>query len=224
MRWLLVAAAVSGVLYLVPSPVGPWWGWVLKPLTTLLLIGVAARGVASLGQAALPGDRRYGRLMLIGLLFSLAGDVFLMLPGDWFIPGLGSFLCAHIAYAVAFWRRRPGWDLPRIGAVVALLAGFGGLMYRAFMPALQPQGAVMLIAVAAYVVAILLMTLRAIMTRSSVIAIGAILFLLSDAVLGWNRFASPVPLSTLWIMVTYWLGQGLLAYSVSERSSVQASA
>lgn len=224
MRWWLLAAVLSGVLYLVPSPVGPWWSWVLKPLTTMLLIGVAARGLPAT-QAGPAGEAvRYGRTMLLGLLFSLAGDVFLMLPGDWFIPGLASFLCAHVAYTVAFFRRRPVWDPPRSGGVLALLLGFGGFMYRQFIPALRPQGFVMLIAVAVYVLAILLMTLRAVLTQNTVIAVGAVLFLISDAVLGWNRFASPVPLADLWIMVTYWLGQGFLAYSVSERPSAQASA
>ncbi len=36
----------------------------------------------------------------IGLAFSLAGDVFLMLPKERFIPGLISFLLAHIAYII----------------------------------------------------------------------------------------------------------------------------
>ncbi|HLO04814.1 MAG TPA: lysoplasmalogenase [Symbiobacteriaceae bacterium] len=206
MRWWLLAATLTGVLYLVPSPVGPWWGWVLKPLTTLLLIGLAAAGAPS----------GYRRLMLLGLLLSLAGDVFLMLPGDWFIPGLAAFLCAHIAYTVAFWRRRSGWAPWGWGVAAALLA-LGGFMYSQFVPALQPQGGVMLLAVAAYVVAILLMTLRAVLTGHGVIAIGAVLFLLSDAILGWNRFAAPVPLADLWIMVAYWAGQGFLACSVSQR-------
>lgn len=213
MRWWLFAATVTGLLYLVPSPVGPWWGWVLKPLTTLLLIGLATRGASS----------GYRRLMLLGLLLSLAGDVFLMLPGDWFIPGLASFLCAHIAYTVAFWRSRPGWTAWGWGVAVALV-GIGSFMYSQFMPSLQPQGPVMLAAVAAYVVAILLMTLRAVLTQDGVIAVGALLFLLSDAILGWNRFAAPVPLADLWIMVAYWSGQGFLAYSVTRRLASSASA
>jgi uncharacterized membrane protein YhhN len=153
--------------------------------------------------------------MLVGLSFSLVGDIFLMLPGDWFIPGLAAFLCAHVAYTVAFWRRAPGWVAWGWGVTAGLLA-LGGFMYSQFLPALRPQGSVMLLAVAAYVVAILLMTLRAILTRSALIALGALLFLASDAVLGWNRFAAPVRWADLWIMLLYWSGQGLLAYSVSR--------
>lgn len=205
-RWYLILAALTALLYLIPSPIGPWWGWVLKPLTTLLLVAAAARG----------GAGPYRRLMLIGLLFSVAGDIFLMLPGDWFIPGLAAFLCAHLLYTIAFYRRCPGWGTQGWGVAVGLLA-IGLFMYWQFLPNLLPQGPIMLIAVAAYVLAILLMTLRAIVTREVLIASGALLFLLSDAILGWNRFAAPVPAGALWIMLTYWSGQGLLAASVARR-------
>jgi uncharacterized membrane protein YhhN len=36
------------------------------------------------------------------LVLSLAGDVFLMLPRNLFVAGLGSFLLVHVAYIVAF--------------------------------------------------------------------------------------------------------------------------
>jgi uncharacterized membrane protein YhhN len=38
----------------------------------------------------------------IGLLFSLAGDVFLLLPKEQFIAGLISFLLALVAYIIGF--------------------------------------------------------------------------------------------------------------------------
>ena len=41
-------------------------------------------------------------LRLAGLLFSLVGDVSLMLPNERFIQGLVSFLVAHLCYIVAF--------------------------------------------------------------------------------------------------------------------------
>src|SRR5512136_918240 len=74
--------------------------YVLKPLTMLLVIGVAA--------GRIPGtDPWYRRLVLAGLLFSLCGDVFLMWPGDLFMPGLASFLVGHLCYLGAF--TRGGW-------------------------------------------------------------------------------------------------------------------
>src|SRR5512136_1237152 len=75
---------------------GPaWCVYVFKPLTTILIILTACMADVSF---SLP----YQRFILSGLLFSLAGDVFLMLPEDRFIPGLVSFLIAHVFYITAF--------------------------------------------------------------------------------------------------------------------------
>jgi hypothetical protein len=70
--------------------------FVLKPLTTLLIIAWAwPRG----GDA--PARQRWIR---IGLVWSLVGDVALLWPQQGFLPGLVSFLLAHLAYIVAFTR------------------------------------------------------------------------------------------------------------------------
>ena len=75
---------------------GPrWHHYLAKPLATLLIIGIA------LGRAA-ETPRGYALAILVGLACSLAGDIFLMLPGDRFIAGLLSFLLAHLAYIAAF--------------------------------------------------------------------------------------------------------------------------
>src|SRR5213080_3500470 len=55
-----------------------------------------------LAIAAFAPHTRYDTAILIGLVFSLAGDVFLMLPRARFVAGLTSFLAAHIAYLFAF--------------------------------------------------------------------------------------------------------------------------
>ena len=61
------------------------------------------------------------------LVLSLAGDVFLMLPKDLFVFGLGSFLLGHIAYIVGM--HVDGVDglrfLVGIVIVMALLAVIG---------------------------------------------------------------------------------------------------
>ena len=71
--------------------------WIAKPLATLLIVGMAL----SLGT----NQPTYRRWIVIGLMWSTLGDVLLMLPGDYFLYGLVSFLVAHIAYLVAFSRR-----------------------------------------------------------------------------------------------------------------------
>jgi alkylglycerol monooxygenase len=45
---------------------------------------------------------------MAALVASLAGDVFLMLPGAYFIPGLASFLVAHLFY-ISLFRQGVPW-------------------------------------------------------------------------------------------------------------------
>src|SRR5206468_3258623 len=63
---------------------------VVKPATLVALVLFAATG----GNPS--------RWLLAALLFSLLGDVYLMLPGNYFVAGLVAFLAAHLAYTGAF--------------------------------------------------------------------------------------------------------------------------
>lgn len=68
--------------------------YIFKPLTMIFILLIAI-----LGQAELPF---YKCMIIAGLVFSLAGDVFLMLPADRFVAGLVAFLIAHLFYIAAF--------------------------------------------------------------------------------------------------------------------------
>lgn len=50
----------------------------------------------------------------------------------------------------------------------------------------------------------------ALMQRSPLFAVGAVLFLISDMILSWNKFVSPLAWERWLIMVPYYLGQLLL--------------
>ena len=69
--------------------------FIAKPLTMAFVIALAARPSESTSDA-------FQGLVLAGLLFSLAGDVFLMLPSDRFVAGLGCFFVGHLFYIGAF--------------------------------------------------------------------------------------------------------------------------
>src|SRR5258706_11528765 len=45
----------------------------------------------------------YQRAILIGLIFSLIGDVFLIRQDRFFVQGLIAFLLGHLCYIAAFW-------------------------------------------------------------------------------------------------------------------------
>jgi hypothetical protein len=70
--------------------------YIFKPLTTVLIILLAIVGD---GESVQPA---YRLLIIAGLILCLGGDVFLMLPERFFLPGLGSFLAGHWFYIAAF--------------------------------------------------------------------------------------------------------------------------
>ena len=69
--------------------------YLFKPLTIVLLLLLAL-------QAPDGTSPFYRGAIVAGLIFSLAGDVWLMLPTDRFVAGLGSFFVAHLCYVAAF--------------------------------------------------------------------------------------------------------------------------
>jgi alkylglycerol monooxygenase len=179
---------------------------VFKPLAMLLAIVYV---MERLRLRTAPN--RFGVLLVAGLAFSLAGDCFLMFPG-FFIPGLVSFLIAHLFY-IALFKQGTGWFPSRRALVITL--GFGAAMYAFLFNGLNP---VLKAAVAAYVVVIALMAAQAIgratvvRDRASIgVAVGAGFFMLSDALLATNKFAMPLPMAQFWVLATYYVAQILIA-------------
>jgi uncharacterized membrane protein YhhN len=188
---------------------------VFKPAATLAIIAHAA------GRTG--GDPAVRRWVLVGLGWSLAGDVALIFPQG-FLPGLVSFLLAHLAYLVAFARvqRLAARWLPfAVYAVVAL----------AVLAALWPGVPSALRApVVAYVVCLASMAAQAAVLwrcgapRGGVLALGGALFLCSDALLATNKFAGPLPLASLWVLSSYWAAQWCIASWLAPGSQDPAAA
>lgn len=145
--------------------------------------------------------------LIMALAFSLLGDVYLMLPVDLFAAGLGAFLLAHVAYIIDF-------DVPLASRLIWLIVAlaisvpFALRIYRSV-----PLGSLRT-AVAAYMFVLALMVGSALATGGSTAVVGALLFLISDTVLGWNRFVQPFPWARVVIIVTYHLGQLGLAHAL----------
>ena len=163
----------------------------------------------------------YRRWIGIGLLCSLLGDILLDWPQDLFVFGLGAFLLAHLAYLYAYCSDSRRLALPAL--LLALLAG-------ATMFAVLASGGLgsLLIPVACYAMAICLMLWRALarigvpgITRRSAWlgAGGALLFVLSDSLIGINRFVSPFAGADVAIILTYWFGQLGIAASAHTRQA-----
>jgi len=204
----LIAAVISGTVHLVAEYRGPdWLLFSSKPLTTALLVCAAAVAPAA--------EPRYRLFIVIGLLFSLAGDVFLMLPADRFIAGLMSFLIAHVFYIRAFTTSAP------FGARPLLLIPWLAVAFTA-LAILWPGLGRLRIPVVVYVAALVAMAWQA-SVRASLVpspsaiaaAVGAALFVISDATLAIDRFRLRFRAAQLVIMSSYVMAQALIASSVS---------
>lgn len=200
-------------------------GWVelhrvFKPLAMLVAIAVVLAHARGAG-----GLRRADSLLMGALALSLAGDAFLMFPG-YFIPGLVSFLLAHLAY-IALFRRGVPWFPSRLALLATL--GFGVAMYAFLWQGGLP--AALRVPVAAYVLVIALMAAQAI-GRATVhrdraalaVAIGAVFFMLSDTLLAINRFVSPLPMSQVWVLSSYYVAQVLIVAGMLRGARVDNGA
>ena len=138
---------------------------------------------------------------------SLLGDVYLMLPTDVFTAGLGAFLLAHVAYVIDFDVSLGSRLLWTIVALVAM-SPFAIRIVRAVGSSSVRVG------VMSYMAAIGLMVGSALASGSFSAQIGALLFMVSDTILAWNRFVRPLSWARTAIIVTYHLGQLGIAYTL----------
>lgn len=178
--------------------------YVAKPLTMVLLIGAAS--------ALDPVDPAVRVAFVVALAFSLAGDIFLMLPRDLFVAGIASFLVAHLAYIAGLQLRGQsgGWFVLGLVVVVAAILMVGVRILRA----VRAGDDALAVPVTAYLAVISLMVASAFGTTNGFAIAGSLLFYASDAMIAWNRFVQPHPWARVAIMITYHLGQFGLVLSL----------
>jgi len=188
--------------------------YVLKPLSTLIVIAAA-----SLSYLRPERSATYTIGILVGLTFSLAGDVAMIFEEkrEALLVGLASFLLAHVAYAVTFGMlgRSSWWDVLSTLVLAVVAAGVYWL--------LKPNLGAMRWPVLVYIVAISLMVSRAVSTLSSdafgtgqavMVTVGAVLFYVSDAILALCRFWRPCRYRR-GSLAFYYAGQLLIALAAS---------
>ena len=153
----------------------------------------------------------------LGLVFSLAGDVLLIIsPDRFFIAGLISFLFAHITYIIGFNTHLPA--LSAWGILLAIIVGINGVrVMRRIISSLVAKGQAHLrIPIIVYGTVISIMLLSALMKLSDLswnagaallVALGAGLFYLSDIILAWMKFVAPIQQGRLYNSLAYHLGQ-----------------
>lgn len=180
-----------------------------KPGAMIALLGVAL----SSGALASTG----GVLLLLALLLCLLGDVLLLGDSESrFLGGLGAFLLGHIAYAVLFVHlglTSPWWGVVALVAVGCILPLAVRIVRGAAHGGVALGGAV-----TAYIAVISAMAALGAATGNLWLALGALVFVASDTILGFNRFVRALPWGPVGVMVTYLLAQGLLVHGALSAS------
>lgn len=200
----------------------PVVGWICKPLLMPLLMVLFYQNAKDNTAA----ERRY---FPVALLFSLAGDVLLMLHrADLFVFGLAAFLVAHIFFIATYFSRIRGRVIPMSQWLVSLLpfALYVGVFLSVLVPGLKanPATAVLVLPVTAYACVLGMMGYTALMRKGGVSArgfllviTGAAFFIISDSFIALNHFISPIPQPTFLIMSTYGIAQYLLTIGVLRK-------
>jgi len=177
-----------------------------KPTVMVLLILAAL-----LLRPASQGERAF---FVVALVLGLAGDVFLILPDRFLIPGIAAFLLGHLAYVFGF--RFAGFNVAGLIVGLVIAAVTAGLLLRRILSALEQSGRTSLRnPVLAYAVVISLMTVSATASGNLVAAAGGLLFFFSDVIFAWYRFVMPVRWGQPVNIVMYQAGQALLVLSLA---------
>lgn len=210
-RLLPFIGAIAALLAIASAPWAldrPWLNFVFKPLATLCVIAWAALGRSD--------DGLVKRWIVIGLAFSLAGDIALLWPVQGFLVGLVAFLLGHVSYLVALTRRVKflasppafgAWAIVAASVLAGLWAGVPAelrapvLVYVCALAAMAAQATSVWLARREHFDA----------ARWRSVAIGGALFVLSDAILATDKFVGGITMPTLWNLSIYWVAQWFIA-------------
>ena len=205
---LLIAIFVMSITSIVLETIAPTWAYgIAKGLTTVLVLLLAS----SNRQIS-----RLGARVLTALFFCLLGDIALLWESG-FLIGLGFFLIAHLLFIRAFIARfkiKFHWIAIAIATILAITT-----LYFIW----PNVSGILQIAILSYVLVIGLMSSLsmsiALIKRSKTrlqLGLGGLLFMISDACLGINAFAIPIPFASILILTTYWGAITSLAIAARE--------
>ena len=151
---------------------------------------------------------RYRSLpMFFAMLFSAIGDY----AGSChvFLLQMGSFALAHVAfisYFLCVMHKHPKISHTQSLSLCSIICS---MLFVVVVVTILPviDNNTFLIGVSLYLTLILIMLMMAWLTGYPIFLAGAFLFVLSDSILGWNKFVSKIPFSAYWIMIPYFSAQ-----------------
>jgi alkenylglycerophosphocholine hydrolase len=226
-RILSVVGLIAAAIYIVAM-------WINLPVVEFVTKGIPLLCLI-IWLYKLPRDG-FANLIMAGLIVSLVADLVMQWNSSLFVPGLLIFLVAQIVYIVAFvsMSKRGSW-VRMIPFVVWGLIAF---------LILNPYLGDLLLPVAVYLVAIVIMMWRAaalvgahgrLETYELAALVGALAFGLSDTLLAFNHFIwhdtltmfsiqESAPFIGTLVMILYWLGQLGIALAAGWEAKDRAHA
>ena len=200
--YALLAGIFSVSTQLPPYPLS----YLVKILPVILLLTIVLKHRKnSLNKRSLT-------LFSIALLWSATGDILLDLNREaFFVFGLGSFLIGHLFFIASFspltFKKSPL-------LVIYPVTGLG--LFALFIPALGQ----LLIPVFIYMLVLLAMACSTILSRFSnwQLVTGGASFLISDSLIGFDKFYIEIPHQHLFVMLTYYLAQYFLVCGLLKGS------
>jgi uncharacterized membrane protein YhhN len=181
-----------------------------KPLLMPLLLVYFRKSISTQsGSSVLPA--------CWALFFSWIGDVSLMFQDFddiYFLVGLSAFAIAQLLYIASFFKARDSAvKIDSIKKQVAYVVPFV-FVAAAFLWNVIPPAGALGVPVLVYGLLLLSMVISAILRMDQTneasfnqLFLGAALFMLSDSLIAWNKFLTPIEYSGLLIMFTYILAQ-----------------
>lgn len=205
-NYLLFSIVLTTLLTIISSYTLPRWvHYLFKPVTTLLIIFLAF-----LSPVSISISMKYFVLLALG--FSFFGDVFLMFKEEkFFLPGLVSFLIAHIFYILAFYQPSTSHLFkPQSLAILLGLLLYGGVVFSI----LKPRLGSFFIPVFIYMLVLLAMTWFSFLQGLigfPILIFASLFFVFSDTTLAFDKFYKPFKTAQVVILSTYFAAQALFA-------------
>lgn len=203
--FLILSSVYIALLLFIPSLTQPIMA-LFKTLPIGLLIVMVLKGRNQL-------QNRTFITLLFALSFSALGDVLLALDtGQLFIGGLAAFFISHTFYIITM--------LPiknRRLDVLLLYLFLAIIIFCLFYPNLND----MLIPVIFYMLVLTIMASITWMTDKSngFLVLGGAVFVISDSILGLNRFYLEIAHADIAIMITYYIAQFCLVTGFLQATS-----
>lgn len=204
---LILLSFIVAVLY------GGGWYPDYGPLVTAAIKGTAVGLLAIFVLISMQSVNHF--LLLLALTASVAGDVFLALPiENAFIKGLSAFLVAQLLFIILYLKNR----MPFAELSAARLRVCGLLWATAGIAIffLYPHLGELMIPVFVYTAALVGMATTALFSKFPVklTGLGALLFVVSDSVLGARQFLTVPEFTGYIVWGTYYLAELLMTLGV----------